>query len=188
MSRIRKLQPIGTRARARRALWRLAWSVLYRPTPVAAHRWRSMLLRLFGANVSPVAYPYPSARIWAPWNLEMRQGSCLAPEVECYNVARIVLGEGVIVSQKSYLCAASHDFDDPTFPLTGAPIIIGDGAWVAADVFVGPGVYIGERAVVLARSVVVRDVEEGTVVGGNPSRVLRRRAEKERELKVERAL
>jgi putative colanic acid biosynthesis acetyltransferase WcaF len=106
----------------------------------------------------------------------MRRGSCLAPEVDCYNVARVELGEGVIVSQKSYLCTASHDFDDPAFPLTGAAIVIGDGAWVAADAFVGPGVHIGERAVVLARSVVVRDVDPQVVVGGNPARVLRNRA------------
>lgn len=180
-SKILPLPPMSFSDRMRRAIWHAFYIVLYRPTPVVAHRWRSFVLRAFGAQVAKGAFPYPSARIWAPWNLDMRRGSCLAPDVECYNVARIVLGEGVTVSQKSYLCAASHDFDDPAFPLTGAPIVIDDGAWVAADVFVGPGVYIGERAVVLARSVVVRDVEEGTVVGGNPSRMVRRRAKKERE-------
>jgi putative colanic acid biosynthesis acetyltransferase WcaF len=178
IARITRLPPIRTGDRARRGLWRLVWAVLYRPTPVAAHRWRSMLLRVFGAEVAPVAYPYPSARIWAPWNLDMRHGSCLAGDVDCYNVARITLGEGVTVSQRSYLCTASHDFDDPDFPLIGAPIIIGAGAWVAAEAFVGPGVMIAEGAVVLARAVVVGDVELRTVVGGNPARILRTRAEK----------
>lgn len=180
MTRFLKISPlpsIGFRDRAKRAIWRAFCAVLYRPTPVAAHRWRSLLLRAFGAKVAAGAHPYPSARIWAPWNLDMRRGSCLAPEVDCYNVARVELGEGVVVSQKSYLCTASHDFDDPAFPLTGAPIVIRDGAWVAADAFIGPGVHIGERAVVLARSLVVRDVDPQVVVGGNPARVLRKRAD-----------
>ena len=135
-----------------------------------------MVLRMFGARIEGPVYPYPTARIWAPWNLEMRAGSCLAGEVDCYNVERVTLGEGVTVSQKSYLCTASHDFDDPAFPLTGGPITIGARAWVAADAFVGPGVKIGNRAVVLARAVVVRDVAPGMVVGGNPARGLRARA------------
>jgi putative colanic acid biosynthesis acetyltransferase WcaF len=91
------------------------------------------------------------------------------------------LGHGVTVSQRSHLCTASHDFDDPDFPLTGAPITIEDGAWVAAEAFLGPGVTIGQRAVVLARAVVVRDVPPGAVMGGNPARYLRARASCEGE-------
>jgi putative colanic acid biosynthesis acetyltransferase WcaF len=106
----------------------------------------------------------------------MASESCLGPGVICYNVALVSLGRGVTVSQRSHLCTASHDFDDPSFPLTGAPITINDGAWVAAESFLGPGVTIGERAVVLARSVVVRNVLPGAVVGGNPARHLRDRA------------
>jgi len=171
------LPPIGLTNRLRRMVWQLAHALLYRPTPIAAHRWRSLVLRSFGAKIEGRVYPYPSARVWAPWNLEMRRGSCIAGEVDCYNVARVTLGEGVTVSQKSYLCTASHDFDDPKFPLTGAPILIGAEAWVAADTFVGPGVEIGDRAVVLARAVVVGDVAPGMVVGGNPAKNLRVRAE-----------
>lgn len=140
-----------------------------------------MILRLFGATIDRGAYPYPSARVWAPWNLTMRKGSCIAGEVDCYNVAPVVIGEGATVSQKTYLCTASHDFDSPAFPLTGGAILVGRGAWIAADAFIGPGLSIGPRAVVLARSVIVRDVEAGTIVGGNPGRVVRQRAETEQD-------
>ena len=175
--RLVPLPPINLANRARRMIWRVAWTVLYRPTPIVAHRWRCLVLRAFGARIAWPVYPYPSARIWAPWNLEMHPGSCLADEVDCYNVDRVTLGRGVTVSQKSYLCTASHDFDAPSFVLTGAPIAIEDGAWVAAGAFVGPGVKVGARAVVLAHTVVVRDVEPGMVVAGNPARILRPRAD-----------
>ena len=54
-------------------------------------------------------------------------------------------------------------------PLIIAPIIIEPEAWVAADVFVGPGVKVGEGAVVGARSTVMNDVEPWSVVVGSPA-------------------
>lgn len=134
-----------------------------------------MLLRLFGAKIGKGAHPHPSARIWAPWNLEMGDHSCLGFHTDCYCVAKIRIGNHATVSQYSYLCAASHDIEKPDMPLMMAPIMIGDGAWVAADVFVGPGVTVGEGAVVGARASILRDVEPWTVVAGNPARVLRKR-------------
>jgi len=59
-------------------------------------------------------------------------------------------------------------------PVITAPIRIERRAWVAADTFVGPGVTIGEGAVVGARASVFRDVDPWTVVGGNPARILKK--------------
>jgi len=59
-------------------------------------------------------------------------------------------------------------------PLVTAPIAVGERAWVAADVFIGPGVTIGQGAVVGARASVFRNVEPWTVVGGNPARIIKK--------------
>lgn len=158
-----------------RVVWGLVWVLFYRPTPALMHFWRRWLLRLFGAKVEAGAHPYPSVRIWAPWNLVMGKDSCLAPEVDCYNVAPVILGERSIVSQKSYLCTASHDYQQPDFPLIAGAIRVEAKAWVAADVFVAPGVTVGEGAVVGARSSVTRDVPPWTVVAGNPARIIKAR-------------
>lgn len=159
-----------------RVLWAVAWRLLYRPSPKVLHGWRRFLLRLFGAKIGKGAHPHPSARIWAPWNLEMGDHSCLSFFVDCYCVAPIKLGAHSTVSQYSYLCAASHDFEHPNMPLVTAPITIGDGAWLAADVFVGPGVTIGDGAVVGARSSVFADVPPWTIAAGSPAVPLRARA------------
>jgi acetyltransferase-like isoleucine patch superfamily enzyme len=58
----------------------------------------------------------------------------------------------------------------------GAPIILEDGAWIGAGAIILPGVTVGTRAVVGAGSVVVKDVPAGSIVAGNPARVLRRAA------------
>lgn len=54
-------------------------------------------------------------------------------------------------------------------PLVTAPITIGEWAWITADVFVGPGVTIGDGTVVTARSSVFNDLPPWMVARGNPA-------------------
>ena len=158
-----------------RTIWYLVWLFLYRPSPVILHWWRCFLLRLFGARLGKHVHPYPSARIWAPWNLEMGDHSCLSKEVDCYCVDDIRIGAHSTVSQYSFLCTASHDYTDPALPLVTAPITIGKRAWITADVFIGPGVNVGDGAVVTARSTVVTDIPPWVVAKGNPAVPIKKR-------------
>ena len=152
-----------------RTVWQVVWLLLYRPTPRLFHPWRCLLLRLFGAKLGRAVHPYPSARIWAPWNLEMGDHACLSEGVDCYCVAPIRIGAHTTVSQYSFLCTASHDYTRADMPLVTAPITIGEGVWITADVFVGPGVTIGDGAVVTARSSVFADIPPWVVARGNPA-------------------
>jgi putative colanic acid biosynthesis acetyltransferase WcaF len=103
----------------------------------------------------------------------MEENSCLANDVDCYCVARVTIGRNAIVSQYSYLCTASHNYEAADFKLVSAPIIIHASAWVGADCFIGPGVEVGDAAVVGARSTVVRDIPAQAVCVGNPARIIR---------------
>lgn len=167
--------PHSLRNQIGRAAWNLVWTFLYRPSPRPLHGWRRFLLRCFGAKIGSGVHAYPSVKIWAPWNLEMGDYSCLSHDVDCYCVAKIKIGAHATVSQYSFLCTASHDFEIPHMPLITAPITIADGAWIAADVFIGPGVTVGEGAVVGARSSAFKSVEPWSVVVGNPAKFLKRR-------------
>lgn len=106
----------------------------------------------------------------------MDEHSCLANGVDCYDVAAIHVGAGATVSQGAFLCSASHDYNSKAFELLARPIHIGAQAWLAAQVFVGPGVSVGEGAVALARAVVVKDVPPWAVVAGNPAIIVKERA------------
>lgn len=158
------------RDQLRRAIWSAVWILLFRPSPVPLHGWRRFLLRLFGARVEAGAHPYPTARIWAPWNLVMAEGSCLGLGSDIYNVARVTLEHGAIVSQRAYLCTASHDIRSPGFALMIAPITIGRNSWVATTAYIGPGVTMGEGAIAAAGAVVTKDVDRDVIVAGNPAR------------------
>lgn len=152
-----------------RILWQCTWLLLYRPSPRLFHPWRCFLLRIFGAKLGKAVHPYPSSRIWAPWNLEMGDGACLSESVDCYSVASIRIGAHSTISQYSFLCTASHDYTQASMPLVTAPITIGERVWVTADVFVGPGVTIGNGVMISARSSVFSDLPPWIVARGNPA-------------------
>jgi putative colanic acid biosynthesis acetyltransferase WcaF len=158
-----------------RFAWQMVYALLYRPSPRPLHGWRCMLLRMFGAKIARGAHPYPSAKIWAPWNLEIGSDSSLGDYVDCYCVNRIKIGNNVTVSQYVFLCAATHDYQDPSLPLVTAPITVENGAWLCAGAFIAPGVTVGEAAVVGARAVVTRNVGAWDIVAGNPAKFIKKR-------------
>jgi putative colanic acid biosynthesis acetyltransferase WcaF len=163
-----------------RLIWSVVWALLARPFPRNIFSsWKRFLLRLFGAEIHATANIYSSVRVYMPWNLEMHEYSCLAPDVDCYNVARIVIGANSTVSQKTYLCTASHDITKSDNPLITAPIIVEDQAWIGAASYIGLGVTIGQGAVVGATSSVYKNVAPWTVVGGNPAKLLKNRVIKD---------
>lgn|SRR5208283_791754 len=159
-------------------LARLAWwgvyRLLFRWSPKPLHRWRALLLRCFGARLGPGCHIYASAKIWAPWNLECGSRACIADGAEVYNPVKISIGEGAVISQDAYLCAASHDYADPAFPLIHGTIVIGKKAWVGARAIVLLRTTIGDRSVVGAGSVVTKDVPPDSVCAGNPARVVKK--------------
>ncbi len=161
--------------RLQRAAWGVTWALFAAWTPPPFHAWRGFVLRLFGARVAGTARVYGSARIWFPPNLTIEEHACLGPRVSCYNQAMVVIGARATVSQGAYLCAGSHDISDPNFQLVVKPIQIGSFAWVAADAFVGPGVTMGEGAVLGARAVAFRDLDPWTVYVGNPACEIKKR-------------
>ena len=178
-----KLAPtkLSIKNKLARSLWQIVWLLLYRPSPNIFHFWRVFLLRIFGANIGHSVHIYPSSKVWAPWNLVMGNFSTLANNVDCYCVNQIVIGDYSTVSQYSFLCTASHNYQDatilssPYMDLVSAPIKIGSYVWVAADVFIAPGVLISDGVVILAKSSVFRDVDKWVVVAGNPSVVKKAR-------------
>ena len=173
-SRHPALRPaFSLRNRAARALW--GAKLLFRTSPRPFHAWRAFLLRCFGAEIGHGVHIYPRARIWAPWNLSCADYSSIADGADVYNPAPMRLGEFCIVSQDSYLCGATHDYNDPAFPLLAFEMSIGARAWICARACVGPGVNVAEGAVLGLASVATRSLEPWTIYAGAPARPVRQR-------------
>ena len=161
--------------RARRLVWNTCWLLLYRPSPRPFHPWRALLLRLFGARLGPDCHFYPASRVWAPWNLTCEDHVAAGDGVEIYNPSPMEFGSHVILSQDCYICGATHDYNDPGFPLLAYRMRIEPYAWICARASVAPGVRVGEGAVLGLGSVAARDLQPWTVYGGNPAVALRER-------------
>ena len=158
-----------------RLLWQAAHLMLFRPSPWFWHAPRRAVLRLFGAQVGKHVQIMPSVQIWAPWNLALGDFATVGSGVDLYDVDRIEVGAHATLSQRAFLCTATHDVDHPNMPLKTAPIRIGAGAWVCAEANVHPGVALGVDAVAGVRAVVLHDVPPGQIVGGHPAKFLRLR-------------
>lgn len=168
-------RPYSKNEYLRRFAWEFVQATLFRWSPMKAHRWRRFLLRLFGATIPDTSVVRRSARIQHPWLLTMGEHSAIAEDVLVYNLGPIRLGDHTVVSQRSHLCAGTHDYHREDLPLLRSFITIGHGVWICADAFVGPDVTVGDNALVGARAVVMRDVPPAMIVAGNPARVVKAR-------------
>jgi putative colanic acid biosynthesis acetyltransferase WcaF len=106
-------------------------------------------------------------------------GVSLGDEAEIYNPSPVSMGSHAIVSQQAYICGATHDYNDPSFPLISFPMSLGAYSWVGARASVAPGVNVGEGAVLGLGSVATRDLEPWTVYAGVPARRIKQRAGRE---------
>lgn len=156
-------------------LWWLAQAVVFPLSPHSAHGIRIGLLRLFGAKIGRGVVIRPTARITYPWKVDIGDYSWVGDDVVIYSLDHITIGQHCVISQKCYLCTGSHDIRHPDFRLQTAPIAIGNGAWVATDCFVAPGVKIGANAVIGTRSSVFASMPEQQVCWGTPCRPRHRR-------------
>ncbi len=158
---------------ARRVLWG-ACKPLFRLSPRICFGWRAFLLRSLGARIGAHVHIYNSADIFAPWNISVGDWTAVAENVTLYNLGPIHIGAHVTVSRGAHLCAGTHDYKSPGFPLLKPPIVVKDGVWICADAFIGPGVTVGEGAIVAARAVAVRNVPGWAILAGNPARVIKK--------------
>lgn len=158
-----------------RVLWMFAQATLFRWSFHNMYRWRRFLLRRFGASVGKHVRVRPTVRIEIPWNVRLGDGCIVGDFATLYSLGPITIGRGAVVSQLSYLCAGTHDYTQRSFDLLTPPVTIGDEAWVAADCFIGPGVTVGDRSVIGARSSVFKDVPPDVIAAGSPAKVIKAR-------------
>jgi putative colanic acid biosynthesis acetyltransferase WcaF len=158
-----------------RALWEFLSPPMFAWTPRILWGWRRGLLRLFGAKVGRAVNIHPNVKVAIPWNLSIGDYSSVGDGAVLYSLGTISIGDRVTISQYAHLCAGSHDYSDPSMPLLKLPICVEDEVWICAEAFLGPGTRIGARSIVAARGVVISDVPEGAIVGGNPARFIKQR-------------
>ena len=170
------INKISLKNKAGRFVWNCLYPIVFRPFSLPLFwRYRNFVLRLFGAKIGKYAGVHASVRIWAPWNLELKDYACLDDRVNVYNVDKVILHEHATVSFEALLCTASHNIYTHDHELITAPIVLQKNVWVGAAAYVGMGVTIGEGAVVAAASAVHKSLDPWSIVGGNPAKFIKKR-------------
>lgn len=171
----RNVSPYSRREKVLRVLWGVVQGTLFRWSLHPAYRFRAFLLRLFGARVGKNVRVRRSVRIEIPWNLQLGDDVSVGDGATLYCLGPVEIGARSFVSQYAHLCAGTHDYTSPDYPLLRLPIVLGEDVWVAADAFIGPGVTVGRGTVVGARASVFKDLPEWVVAVGNPAKPVKPR-------------
>ena len=156
-------------------LWWFTQSTLFKLSPQVFYKWRNFVLRLFGAKIGKNVIIRPSVTITYPWKVSIGDNSWIGDDVVLYSLGDIEIGSNTVISQKSYICTGSHDYNAVDFPIYAKKITIGNECWLATDVFVSPGISISKGVVVGARSSVIHDLEAHSVYVGSPARFIKKR-------------
>lgn len=127
-------------------------------------------LRFFGASVGEGVVIRSRVNITMPWRLCIGHHVWIGDDVMILSLDEVRIGSNCCISQRAFLCTGSHDFGKESFDLITRPITVGEGCWIGAQAFVGPGVTMGKGSRCLAGSVVVKAVDAGETVGGVPAR------------------
>jgi acetyltransferase-like isoleucine patch superfamily enzyme len=95
-------------------------------------------------------------------------------------VADIEIGKGVMIAPNCALYSYNHGILPEEIirnqPLESkGPIVIEEEVWIGVNATILSGVHIGKGAVIAAGAVVMHDVPEGAIVGGNPARIIKNR-------------
>ena len=138
--------------------------------------WRKFILRLFGAKIGAHGRIKPRLIITNPWLLTVGNHCWLGESLWIDNLAPVIIGDHVCISQLSYLCTGNHNYKKPTFDLILSSIVIESQAWIGARSTIAPGIHIGLGSVVSIGSVVTSSIPPLSIVKGNPAAYVGTRA------------
>jgi putative colanic acid biosynthesis acetyltransferase WcaF len=169
LATFKKNHKIANKGLIQQVVWLLAGHPILRSSWLPGAAWRVALLRLFGATIGCGVRIKTGVRIKYPWRLRVGNDCWIGEDCWIDNMADVVMGNDVCISQGCYLCTGNHDWKDPSFSMFASPIVLEDGCWVASRSVLGPGVVIGESGIAAIGSVVWQNIPAGEIHGGNPA-------------------
>ncbi len=167
--------PYNLKYKVKSRLWGVVNKTIFRWTPFFMRKYRVAIVRMFGGKINWNCSLDATATIVDPWNLQMGAYSSLGEYccIRCRD--KVTIGENTCIGRDVYILTASHNVFSPDFEMITSPVVIGDNVWIATRATISKGVKIGDGAVVGTETLVLKDVEPWTIVGGNPARFIKNR-------------
>jgi len=167
--------PMDPQLRAERRAARQLTRLFNATRPTADERRRTLLEALLGSG-GETAFIEPPVR--CDYGEQIHVGEDFFANFGCVflDVCEIRFGDQCMLGPAVHVYTATHPLgaaERTSGTEFGDPVTVGDRVWIGGQAVLNPGVTIGDDAVVAAGAVVVEDVPDGVVVGGNPARVIR---------------
>lgn len=143
-------------------------------SPYAVEEERALLADLFGADIDVSVTPPFHCDYGV--NIHLGRGVYFNFDCVILDVALVSIGDRVLFGPGVHVYTAMHPMDSVERAAgleSGEPVRIGDDVWLGGGAIICPGASIGERSVIGAGSVVVKDVPPDVFAAGNPCRVIR---------------
>ncbi|MBI9013804.1 MAG: maltose O-acetyltransferase [Clostridiales bacterium] len=149
---------------------------MYNQTVATAVEYRNKLLNQLFRTVGKSYYIEPSFKCDYGYNIKL--GDNFYANFDCVflDVCKITIGNNCMMAPGVHIYTATHPLD-PTERNSGfeygEPVTIGDNVWIGGRAIINPGVTIGDNVVIASGSVVIKDVPDNVVIGGNPARIIK---------------
>lgn len=138
-----------------------------------SEEYNALVKELFLGNIGEGSRVMPPITVVRGNSVKIGRGVVIMNNALMMAAGGITIDDGVMVAANAQLISNNHDLYDHAV-LTCKPVHLKRNCWIGAGATILPGVTVGENAVVGAGSIVTRDVEDNTVVAGNPARVVKR--------------
>lgn len=142
---------------------------------VPSHSVRNFFYRISGLTLGRKSYIHYGARFYELGNISIGQGTIIGDHAFIDGRDKVKIGNNVDIASEIRIYNSEHDINDENFTATVSPVTIEDFVFIGPRVTILPGVTIHKGAVIAAGSVVVKDVEESTLVGGVPAKFIKTR-------------
>jgi len=158
--------------------WRW-WFTNYWLCDFPSIRFRGWCLRKMGLKMSENVRIYAGFHIREPQNITIEDGVSIGPKVLLDGRQGLTIHKNAIIGYEAIIWTLNHDFNDLHFCGKGAPVEIGENAWVCSRSIILPGVIIGRGSVVASNAVVAHNTPPFAIVAGVPAKIIGYREEKE---------
>ncbi len=155
--------------------WYFTNIVFFKNSFVISSAFKIAVLKFFGAKVGVGVIIKPGINIKYPWKLIIGNYSWIGEGVWIDNLADVVIGSNVCISQGALLLTGNHNYKKSSFDLMLGKITVEDGVWIGANSVVCPGVCCHSHSVLAVSSVASTDLESYNIYRGNPAVIVGKR-------------
>src|SRR3989344_7229301 len=154
---------------------------------IPSHHVRRFFYRISGMIIGDGSTIHTGARFYDPGNIRIGKDSIIGERVVLDGRDKIIIGNHVAIATEVMIYNAEHNVQSENFSSKTEPVVIEDYVFIGPRAIILPGVKVGKGAVVAAGAVVTKNVDEFSIVGGVPAKIIGERKVKDLKYKLGRA-